>query len=200
MCIALKYGIWNVAEPEVSAVNTLVSGGYAPLAAMVLASRGIRETKDADKNGDEGICILRTPASCKLTNHLEMRDERICKAVCDLKSDSQKHREDEEYRHILVFEERESFQAETIGESLLLFRNRAARAAWKGKRVQEHEDAKNSGCKELIVGILKLDTCSVLHKVHEKHGTDETYCTEYSYRRIILDCIISVVLKDSECH
>ena len=49
MCIALKYGIWNVAEPEVSAVNTLVSGGYAPLAAMVLASRGIRETKDADK-------------------------------------------------------------------------------------------------------------------------------------------------------
>lgn len=49
MCIALKYGIWNVAEPEVSAVNTLVSSGYAPLAAMVLASRGIRETKDADR-------------------------------------------------------------------------------------------------------------------------------------------------------
>ena len=49
MCIALKYGIWNVAEPEAGAVNALVSGGYAPLAAMVLASRGIRETKDADK-------------------------------------------------------------------------------------------------------------------------------------------------------
>ena len=49
MCIALKYGIWNVAEPEAGAVNTLVSGGYAPLAAMVLASRGIREVRDADK-------------------------------------------------------------------------------------------------------------------------------------------------------
>ena len=49
MCIVLKYGIWNVAEPEVGAVNTLVSGGYAPLAAMVLASRGIREKKDAEK-------------------------------------------------------------------------------------------------------------------------------------------------------
>ena len=43
----MKYGIWNVAEPKVSAVNTLVSGGYAPLAAMVLASRGIREIRDA---------------------------------------------------------------------------------------------------------------------------------------------------------
>ena len=49
MCIALKYGIWNVAQPEVSAVNALVSGGYAPLAAMVLASRGIHHTQEADK-------------------------------------------------------------------------------------------------------------------------------------------------------
>jgi len=48
MCIALKYGIWNVAEPEVSAVNNLVSGGYAPLAAMVLASRGIQTASQAD--------------------------------------------------------------------------------------------------------------------------------------------------------
>ena len=48
MCIALKYGIWNVTEPEVSAVNNLVSGGYAPLAAMVLASRGIQDARQAD--------------------------------------------------------------------------------------------------------------------------------------------------------
>ena len=44
----MKYGIWNVAEPEVSAVNNLVSGGYAPLAAMVLASRGIQTASQAD--------------------------------------------------------------------------------------------------------------------------------------------------------
>ena len=49
MCIALKYGIWNVSEPEVGAVNTLVSDGYAPLAAMVLASRGIGNAAQAHK-------------------------------------------------------------------------------------------------------------------------------------------------------
>ena len=48
MCIVLKYGIWNVAEPEAGAVNALASGGYAPLAAMVLASRGIRDVSQAD--------------------------------------------------------------------------------------------------------------------------------------------------------
>lgn len=44
----LKYGIWNVSEPEARAVNGLVKGGYSPLASMVLASRGIREPKQAD--------------------------------------------------------------------------------------------------------------------------------------------------------
>ena len=43
----VKYGIWNVNEPEVNAVNSLVSGGYAPLTAMVLASRGIQAPRDA---------------------------------------------------------------------------------------------------------------------------------------------------------
>ncbi len=43
MCYALKYGIWNVAEPKAAAVNALVGGGYAPLTAMILASRGIED-------------------------------------------------------------------------------------------------------------------------------------------------------------
>ena len=38
---ALKYGIWNIAQPEAGSVNALVAAGYAPLAAMVLASRGL---------------------------------------------------------------------------------------------------------------------------------------------------------------
>ncbi len=38
---SVKYGIWNVNEPEMSAVNNLVGAGFAPLTAMVLASRGI---------------------------------------------------------------------------------------------------------------------------------------------------------------
>ena len=46
VCI-VKYGIWNVSEPGANAVNAMVSGGYAPLAAMVLASRGIQNLPQA---------------------------------------------------------------------------------------------------------------------------------------------------------
>ncbi len=47
MCIALKYGIWNVTAPQMEAVNTLAAGGYPPLSAMVLASRGMTNTQQA---------------------------------------------------------------------------------------------------------------------------------------------------------
>ena len=47
MCYALKYGIWNVTQPKAEAVNELVSGGYAPLVAMVLSARGMASTKQA---------------------------------------------------------------------------------------------------------------------------------------------------------
>ena len=40
MCIALKYGVWNVSNPDRNAVNALVSAGHAPLTAMILSSRG----------------------------------------------------------------------------------------------------------------------------------------------------------------
>ncbi len=43
----LKYGIWNVRTPQMGAVNALVTGGYAPLTAMVLASRGLNDPQDA---------------------------------------------------------------------------------------------------------------------------------------------------------
>ena len=49
MCVNVKYGIWNVNEPDPGAVNTLVRSGYAPLAAMVLASRGIHDNVQAHK-------------------------------------------------------------------------------------------------------------------------------------------------------
>lgn len=45
----MKYGIWNVREPEIGAVNSLVQSGYAPLAAMVLAARGIRDGVHANQ-------------------------------------------------------------------------------------------------------------------------------------------------------
>ena len=43
----MKYGIWNVAEPEAGAVNALVNAGYSPLTAMVLSSRGIGGKEEA---------------------------------------------------------------------------------------------------------------------------------------------------------
>ena len=54
MCIALKYGIWNVSQPEATAVNALVSSGYPPLPAMVLASRGLRTPRAAREYLDCG--------------------------------------------------------------------------------------------------------------------------------------------------
>ena len=43
----MKYGIWKLSQPEAGAVNALVGSGYAPLAAMVLASRGIGDDRQA---------------------------------------------------------------------------------------------------------------------------------------------------------
>lgn len=43
----MKYGIWKVSQLEAEAVNALVGSGYAPLAAMVLASRGIGDDRQA---------------------------------------------------------------------------------------------------------------------------------------------------------
>ena len=45
MCSVVKYGIWNVSEPKMEAVNALVSSGYKPLTAMILAARGIADGK-----------------------------------------------------------------------------------------------------------------------------------------------------------
>ena len=47
MCIVLKYGIWNVSEPERNAVNALVDAGYAPLTAMILSARGMENAAAA---------------------------------------------------------------------------------------------------------------------------------------------------------
>ena len=45
----MKYGTWKTAQPGMDAVNALVKGGYAPLAAMVLASRGMENKENAEQ-------------------------------------------------------------------------------------------------------------------------------------------------------
>ena len=47
----MKYGIWNVTEPKAEAVNALALGGYNPLLAMILASRGLENPQQA------GACL-----------------------------------------------------------------------------------------------------------------------------------------------
>ena len=54
----MKYGIWNVNEPDPRAVNSLVAGGYAPLAAMILASRGISGKAQAESYLDCNAPLL----------------------------------------------------------------------------------------------------------------------------------------------
>ena len=54
----MKYGIWNVNEPKAGAVNALVSSGYPPLAAMILASRGIESNKQAHEYLDCSMPLL----------------------------------------------------------------------------------------------------------------------------------------------
>ena len=65
MCIALKYGVWNVTTPEMSAVNALVGAGFSPLTAMVLSARGLKDGKDA-------ACYL--GCECPMPDPFEMTD------------------------------------------------------------------------------------------------------------------------------
>jgi len=55
---SVKYGIWNVSEPKANAVNALVGSGYAPLTAMVLASRGIQNGAQAQAYLDCNVPLL----------------------------------------------------------------------------------------------------------------------------------------------
>ena len=45
--MVLKYGIWNVNEPDMRSVNALVSGGFSPMTAMILAGRGMENANQA---------------------------------------------------------------------------------------------------------------------------------------------------------
>jgi len=56
----LKYGIWNVAQPQQEAVNALAGAGLAPLLSMVLSSRGIHTPQEA-KDYLSCDCVLPDP-------------------------------------------------------------------------------------------------------------------------------------------
>ncbi len=79
----MKYGIWNVAEPKVESVNTLVRESYPPLVAMILAARGIGDDRQAkaylgydDPLPDPFLMTDMVPAVKRISEALE-RGERI---------------------------------------------------------------------------------------------------------------------------
>lgn len=61
----MKYGIWNVAEPDIRSVNSLAQSGYSPLVAMVMAARGMGDPKKAKAYLD---------CSCELPDPFLLRD------------------------------------------------------------------------------------------------------------------------------
>ena len=67
----VKYGIWNVSTLKPDAVNALVSGGYSPLTAMVLAARGM-------DNPAKATALLR--ADAPLADPFRMRDMDLAAA------------------------------------------------------------------------------------------------------------------------
>ena len=64
----VKYGIWNVSKPEMGAVNALVTGGYAPLTAMVLSARGIHNPAEAH---------ARLDCACHMPDPFLMKDMEL---------------------------------------------------------------------------------------------------------------------------
>ena len=58
MCIVVKYGIWNVSKLKTEDVNALVSGGFAPLTAMVLAARGFSGPEQARNLLDANTALI----------------------------------------------------------------------------------------------------------------------------------------------
>ena len=64
MCIAVKYGIWNVSKPDMEALDALMQGGYPQLAARILASRGIKNPAQAQEMLD---CDCPLPSPFLLT-------------------------------------------------------------------------------------------------------------------------------------
>lgn len=75
MCYTLKYGIWNVTEPKMEAVNHLVESGYAPLTAMVLAARGKEDPRQAKSYLD---------CNCQLVDPFAMKDMSLAAQRVDL--------------------------------------------------------------------------------------------------------------------
>ena len=74
----MKYGVWNIRTPDMGAVNALVTGGYAPLTAMVLAARGFGSPAQAHRYL---ACDEALPSPFAMTD-MDLAVGRIRLALC----------------------------------------------------------------------------------------------------------------------
>ena len=77
MCIAVKYGIWNVSKPTARGVAQLRAAGYPELAARVLSARGICDPQAAHECLD---CSCALPSPFLLTE-MDMAAGRVSVAI-----------------------------------------------------------------------------------------------------------------------
>ena len=109
----------------------------------------------------------------------ETEQERIGKAVGNLKAHTQKHGEDKEDGHLLLLEQREGTQAEGINKALFV-RTPTDFALRQRKGIEEQNDAHRTGSDKLVLVALEAQ------KVDQPHGKDESDRSEYTYRGKVL--------------
>lgn len=79
MCIAVKYGIWNVSKPSQEGLENLRRGGYPELVARILAARGIKTAQEAHACLD---CDCELPSPFLLTQ-MDVAAGRVSMAVAN---------------------------------------------------------------------------------------------------------------------
>ena len=80
-----------------------------------------RNSQDTERladlaDGDKDIRVLHTKGVSKLFDCAKRGDEGVCITIRHLQTHSEHHREDEEERHLLLFEERKGLQAKRLYE------------------------------------------------------------------------------------
>ena len=106
-------------------------------------------------------------------------DERICKAISNLKTHTKQHREDEEYCHTLLLEQCKSLKTKGFGDALLLVAA-ANRTCRQRESIKEQQDAYDARSGKLIFVGLEA------HEVDKPHGADEAHGAKHTDGREIL--------------
>ena len=128
-------------------------------------------------NGDQRVGVLHGERVRESRVRGEGAEERVRVAVRDLQRGAQEHREDEEDRELRILEQRESLQAESLGETLVLL-GLVDRAVRHRKGVAGQHEGQQARRDELRVAVLHRDPADVQEVGHE-HRADEADGAEH---------------------